>query len=134
MLFTFTAYDIHVHVFHRVIPILWWMLCDGFTYFTQDVRVTATLPHSAPHYLPTIDAGSDEWHYIGDKLYHNRSSAKLPNLPSLNDLSIQQRIGLQISTNGQLHMTAGPGEMGRLGQLGPPHILSRATVRAAHKR
>ena len=80
------------------------MLCDGFTYLSQRVGVTATLPHSAPCYLPTTEAGSDEWYYCGNRLYHNQSSTELCNIPSFDDLSIYQKIGLQISTNGQLHM------------------------------
>ena len=80
------------------------MLCDGFTYFSQSVGVTATLPHSVPYYLPTTKAGSDEWYYYDNRLYHNRSYTEFPNIPSLNDLSIHQKIGLQMSTNGQLHI------------------------------
>ena len=80
------------------------MLCDGFTYFSQIVGVTATLPHSVPLYLPLRGAGSDEWHYWGKSLYHNKSSTKFPNIPSLNDLSIRQSVGLQISTNGKFHL------------------------------
>ena len=64
------------------------MLCDGFTYFSQRVGVTATLPHSVPRYLPITEAGSDEWYYCGNSLYHNQSYTEFPNIPSLNDLSI----------------------------------------------
>ena len=42
--------------------------------------------------------------YNGNSLCHNQSSTEFPNIPSLGDLSIHQKIGLQISTNGQLHM------------------------------
>ena len=80
------------------------MLCDGFTYFSQNVGVTATLPHSVPYFLPTTGAGSDEWYYCGNRLYHNQSYTEFHDIPSLNDLSIYQKIGLQISTNGQLHI------------------------------
>ena len=80
------------------------MLCDGFTYFSQIVGVTATLPHSMPHYLPTTAAGSDEWYYNDNSLYHNRSYTEFPNIPSLNNLSIHESVGLQISTNGELIM------------------------------
>ena len=80
------------------------MLCDGFTYFSQRVGVTATLPHSVPYYLPTDYAGSDEWYYWGNSLYHNQSYTEFPNISSLNNLSIQQNIGVQISSNGQLHL------------------------------
>ena len=80
------------------------MLCNGFTYFSQSVGVTATLPHSVPYILPTTTAGSDEWYYHGKRLYHNQSSTKFPNIPSLNNLSIHQSVGVQISTNGQFHL------------------------------
>ena len=89
------------------------MLCDGFTYFSQSVGVTATLPHSVLWFLPTTEelrelpitrAGSDEWYYCGNRLYHNQSSTEFPNIPSLHNLSIQQNIGVQISSNGQLHL------------------------------
>ena len=80
------------------------MLCDGFTYFSQSVGVTATLPHSVPSYLPTDGAGSDEWYYDDNSLYHNQSSTVFPNIPSLYNLSIQQNVGVQISSNGQFHL------------------------------
>ena len=80
------------------------MLCDGFTYFSQSVGVTATLPHSVPYVLPTTGAGSDEWYLCGKRLWHNQSSTEFHNIPYLNDLSIHQKIGLQISTNGELYM------------------------------
>ena len=66
--------------------------------------MTATLPHSVPHYLPLTEAGSDEWYYYDNSLYHNKSSTEFPNMPSLNDLSIHQSVGLQISTDGQLNL------------------------------
>ena len=80
------------------------MLCDGCTYFSQGVGVTATLPHSVPYHLPTTEAGSDEWYYYGNRLYHNQPYTEFPNIPSLHNLSIQQNIGVQISSNGQLHL------------------------------
>ena len=80
------------------------MLCDGFTYFSQKVGVTATLPHSVPLFLPTTEAGSDEWYYRGNRLYHNQSYTEFPNIPSLNDLSIHQSVGVKISSNGQFHL------------------------------
>ena len=79
------------------------MLCDGFTYFSQSVGVTATLPHSVPYELPTTYAGSDEWYYYSNSLYHNQSSTMFPNIP-LRKLSIHHSVGLQISANGQFHL------------------------------
>ena len=80
------------------------MLCDGFTYFSQIVGVTATLPHSVPYELPTTRDGSDEWYYYDNGLYHNTSSTGFPNIPSLDDLSIHLSVGVQISTDGQLNL------------------------------
>ena len=80
------------------------MLCDGFTYFSQIVLVTATLPHSVPRYLLTTGAGSDEWCYYDNSLYHNQSYTEFSNIPSLLNLSIHDNVGVQISTNGQLHL------------------------------
>ena len=80
------------------------MLCDGFTYLSQSIGVTATLPHSVPSYLPLTGAGSDEWIYCGNRLYHNQSSVEFQNFPSLRTLTIHQTVGLQISTNGKLHL------------------------------
>ena len=95
VLFTWswTTYDTHVHVLHIVIII-----------FTQGVGVTATLPHSVPAVLPVTGTGSDEWYYRGKRLYHNQSSTEFLSMPSLHDLSIHQSVGLQVSTNGQLHL------------------------------
>ena len=84
--------------------VLWYMLCDGFTYFSQNVGVTTTLPDWVPDYLPWSDAGPHEWHYTGRSLRHDGSSAEFPHLPSLLELSTHQTVGLLISTNGQLHV------------------------------
>ena len=65
---------------------------------------TATLPDSVPAYLPLTGVGSEEWYCAGKSLYHNQSSIKFPNLPPLHDLTIHQKISLQILTNGQLHI------------------------------
>ena len=73
-------------------------------YVAQSVGVTATLPHWVPDVLPTTEAGSDEWYYDGNRLYHNRSSTEFPNIPPLHNVSTCQKVGLQISTNGQLHL------------------------------
>ena len=84
--------------------VLWYMLCDGFTYFSQKVGVTTTLPDRVPEYLPLNDAGPHEWYYTGQSLRHDGSSTKFPHLPSLRELSTHQTVGLLISTNGQLHV------------------------------
>ena len=80
------------------------MLCDVFTYFSQMVGVTTTLPDRVPDFLPLGNAGPHEWNYFGQSLYHDGSSTNFPHLPSLYELSTHQTVGLLISTNGQLHM------------------------------
>ena len=84
--------------------VLWYMLCDGFTYFSQSVGVTTTLPDRVPDVLPLTSAGPHEWYYSGQSLYHDGSSTNLSHLPSLYDLSTHQTVGLLISPNGQLHV------------------------------
>ena len=84
--------------------VLWYMLCDGFTYFSQSVGVTTTLPDRVPYILPLDDAGPHEWNYYDQSLYHNGSYTNFPHLPSLRELSTHQTVGLLISTNGQLHV------------------------------
>ena len=84
--------------------VLWYMLYDGFTYFSQRVGVTTTLPDWVPVVLPLSDAGPHEWTYRGQSLYHDRSLTNFPHLPSLDELSTHQTVGLLISTNGQLHL------------------------------
>ena len=54
--------------------VLWNMLFDVFTYFSQGVGVTATLPDEVPHYLPGGDSGPQEWYYGGTVLWHNGRS------------------------------------------------------------
>ena len=80
------------------------MLCDVFPYFSQTVGVTTTLPDSVPDYLPLSDAGGHEWNYWDRSLWHNGSSSGFPHLPSLDDLTTNQSVGLLVTTNGQLHL------------------------------
>ena len=84
--------------------VLWYMLCDGFTYFSQSVGVTTTLPDRVPRELPLGNAGPHEWNYYGQLLFHDGSSTNFPHLPSLDKLSTHQTVGLLISPNGQLHV------------------------------
>ena len=83
--------------------VLWNMLFDVFTYFSQVVGVTATLPDEVPDYLPLSDSGPQEWYYGGTVLYHN-GSVLCSDLPELNDLSPLQRIGLLFTASGDLHV------------------------------
>ena len=62
--------------------------------------MTTTLPDTVPHGLPTGDSSSHEWCYNGYTLYHNQSCTDYPPLPSVH----YSKVGLLISTNGQLHL------------------------------
>ena len=66
--------------------------------------MTTTLPDNVPSYLRVADAGPDQWHYINQSLYHNRKQTRFPDLPSLDDLKTQQRVGIQITENGELNI------------------------------
>ena len=66
--------------------------------------MTATLPDQVPHRLPLNDAGSDEWHYWGQSLGHNKEQTNFPHLPSLHGLSSGKRVGLLVSESGQLNL------------------------------
>ena len=81
------------------------MLCGGFIYFSQTVGVTARVPHthSVPYEISATGAGSNEWYYRGNELWHNQSSTEFPNIPPLNDLSFCIKIGLLILPTPPLH-------------------------------
>ena len=66
--------------------------------------MTTTLPDNVPSYLHGPDAGPDQWYYIDQSLYHNRKGTTFPDLPTLNDLKTQQRVGIQITENGELNL------------------------------
>ena len=83
--------------------VLWNMLFDVFTYFSQSVGVTATLPDEVPHYLPWSDSGPQEWYYDGTVLFHN-GSVLCSDLPNLWDLSPHQSVGLLLTASGDLHV------------------------------
>ena len=70
----------------------------------QKVGVTTNLPHSVPFLLPSDEAGSCEWNYWGNSLFHNQSFTEFLHLPSLHDLSIQQSVGIQVATDGKMHI------------------------------
>ena len=89
--------------------VLWYMLCDGFTYFSQTVGVTSALPESVPFTLHLIyrecQASSNEWLYCGNQLLHNRRATPFPHLPSLDDRpSVGFSVGLLIDNTGALHI------------------------------
>ena len=66
--------------------------------------MTTTLPDKVPSALYDIDAGPDEWFYIDQSLYHNREGTRFRDLPSLYGLRTQQRVGIQITENGELNI------------------------------
>ena len=66
--------------------------------------MTTTLPDNVPSVLLVTDAGPDRWYYINQSLYHNRKQTRFPDLPSLNGLRTQQRVGIQITENGELNI------------------------------
>ena len=80
------------------------MLCDGFTYFSQSVGVTTTVPDEVPDYLPLNGASNNEWYYYGNTLYHNHSSTDYSHLPSLHDFNVGNKVGLLLLPNGELHL------------------------------
>ena len=66
--------------------------------------MTTTLPDNVPSFLSGLDAGPDQWYYNGISLWHNRKGTNFPDLPSLYELKTQQRVGIQITENGELNI------------------------------
>ena len=66
--------------------------------------MTTTLPDNVPSFLLGPDAGPDQWYYYDKSLYHNRKQTEFPGLPSLDELRTQQRVGIQITENGELNI------------------------------
>ena len=73
-------------------------------FISQRIGVIATLPHQVPRYLPLSGAGSDEWYYRGQSLYHNRKQTEFPHLPSLNELKTGERVAIQITDTGKMNI------------------------------
>ena len=74
-------------------------------FISQTIGVTATLPDQVPLYLlPLSEAGSDEWYYLGQSLYHNRKRTDFPHLPSLDDLRTGERVAIQILDTGKMNI------------------------------
>ena len=57
-----------------------------------------------PSVLRGSDTGPDQWYYIEQSLYHNRRQTTFRDLPSLDELRTQQRVGIQITENGELNI------------------------------
>ena len=83
--------------------VLWNMLFDVFTYFSQIVGVTATLPDEVPYSLPWSDSAPQEWYYVGTVVWHNMREL-CSDLPNLRDLRPHQRVGLLLTASGDLHV------------------------------
>ena len=83
--------------------VLWNMLFDVFTYFSQNVGVTATLPDKVPRYLPLGDSGPQEWYYGDTVLWHN-GRWLCSHLPNLDALIPHQSVGLLLTVSGDLHV------------------------------
>ena len=79
------------------------MLFDAFTFFSQTVGVTATLPDEVPHDLPWSDSGPEEWNYVFTGLWHNGREL-CSDLPNLWVLRPQQSVGLLLTASGDLHV------------------------------
>ena len=74
-------------------------------FISQTIGVTATLPDQVPYcLLPVSGAGSDEWYYEDQLLYHNRKLTEFPHLPSLDDLKTGERVAIQISDTGKMNI------------------------------
>ena len=89
--------------------VLWYMLCDGFTYFSQVVGVTSALPESVPitlhPYYSGYQTSSNDWLYSGRRLLHNKTATAFPHLPSLDDRPpVGFSVGLLIDNTGALHI------------------------------
>ena len=83
--------------------VLWNMVFDVFTYFSQVVGVTATLPDEVPYYLPVLDSGPQEWNYRGTVLWYN-GRWLCSDLLDLSTLSPCQSVGLLLTASGDLHV------------------------------
>ena len=66
--------------------------------------MTTTLPDTVPTELPAGDAGPHEWNYNSRTLFHDKQRRTFPDLPSLDDPTRGQTVGLLVTTNGQLHL------------------------------
>ena len=101
------VYSVHVLALYvcTISIVLWYILCDGFTYILQAVGVTSALPNEVPKYLPyNYTASSKEWFFRDRTLLHNERQTDFPHLPYLHDLSAGDSVGLLVTTSGDLHI------------------------------
>ena len=73
-------------------------------FISQTIGVTATLPDQVPRDLPLSGAGSDEWYYEDQSLYHNRKETDFHHLPSTRDLKTGERVAIQITDTGKMNI------------------------------
>ena len=74
-------------------------------FISQRIGVTATLPDQVPHYLLSYsEAGSNEWYYRDQSLYHNRKQTGFRHLPSTHDLKTGERVAIHISDTGKMNI------------------------------
>ena len=92
--------------------------------FTQNIGVTASLPHEVPPYL---ESTAHNWIYRGTSLWHDRQVVS-DALPNISDLNTGQSVGLQLTLDGQLHIYINGRyrECGASGQ--PPQISVQISV------
>ena len=105
--------SVHVLVLYvcTISIVLWYMLCDGFTYFSQIVGVTSALPESVPSHL-IAGVSTNKWLYDCSRL------------------SSGGTVGLLVTTSGDLYQYWN-GRSGQRVATGLPvnqHIWGAASV------
>ena len=71
---------------------------------SQSVGVTTAIPDVVPYELPLLGASKNEWYYRGNTLFHNYSSTIYSHLPSLHQFKVDNKIGLLLLPNGEIHL------------------------------
>ena len=82
-------------------------LCTYNLYHSsQRVGITTELPNDVPDDLYTSGgkAGSHEWVFAGNTLYHSNKHTDFKDLPKIGNLTPGQSVGLLVTPNGQLHL------------------------------
>ena len=93
----------------------------GLLNFFQLVGVTTTLPDEVPTVIPVYDASDQEWYYWGNCLYHDRSYTNYSHLPTLHEMKVSNKVGILITTNGELHLFLNEKEVANLATGLPVH-------------
>ena len=79
------------------------IVIDEIEHLSQKFGVTTTLPDVVHHTLLWNNARPQEWNYVGSLLWHNRQKLAT-DLPSLHSLHLDQKIGLLLTVDGDLHV------------------------------